>query len=242
MTCKKYAQTLAIVFAFAALAWSTSAHSQTTQETAAPQETETVETPKAPEVYQDGLMATVYTEDKKSATWASPTPVGIPIGEFVDKKVPLFAFTNLEQDKAVAAMFAGSHIGVEWTGYFHAEEDGDYVLGLERVTRDFFFANSCVADLSLSGESVVKNTFKNDREFNATRKSQNLKTATIRLEKGYYPLKLWLHCGISGNPNKLEKSWNSWLKTYSNTTWTLKVKRPSDRIVKAPSKGMLVWQ
>ncbi|QUI63121.1 hypothetical protein GSF04_11625 [Pseudoalteromonas sp. A22] len=191
-------------------------------------------------VYQNGLVATVFSGEQKTGTWASNKQVGVPIGEFVDTKVPAFSFINLEQDETAWSIYPGAHVGIEWNGFFHAEEAGDYILMLDLVKKDdtYFYANSCVADLSLSNSSVLKNEFKWNAEDYRTDNSrfQLTKTNSIALEKGYYPLKLWLHCGVTSN------KWDYWVGDAADATWTLKVKRPSDRMVKEAPKGVLVWK
>ncbi|EJO3861869.1 hypothetical protein NRI58_002123 [Vibrio parahaemolyticus] len=192
------------------------------------------------DVYQEGLIATVYSEEKKTGTWASPKPTGIPIGEFVDGKIPSFSFINLKQDAAAWSIYSGSHIGIEWNGYFYAEEAGNYVLMLDLVKKEnnTHFANSCIADLSLSGSSVVTNSFKWKKiDYHSNKEHfQQTKTNSVNLESGYYPLKLWLHCGVT------KGEWNYWVDDADTASWTLKVKRPSDRIVQVAPVGTLVWK
>lgn len=228
MTIKKCAQTFALVLIMAfTFPWNASANN-------------TPENAAAPEIYHKGLIATVYAEDAVTGTWASPTPVGIPVGEFIDKKMPVFAFGNLQQDATAWSMYPGSHIGIEWTGYFYAEETGDYVLMLDfdKKQGSRFYANSCQAILNLSGKTVLSNGYKfgsEDGYYDWGRVQKN-RIKSIFLEAGYYPLKFWIHAGVSTG------RWNDWIDHADNATWTLKVKRPSDRIIKAATKDMLVWQ
>lgn len=229
MTIKKCTQTFALVLMAFTFAWNASANSTTASTT-------------APEIYKQGLISTVYIEDAQDGTWASSKPVGIPVGEFVDKKIPVFSFANLQQDATAWAMYSGSHIGIEWTGYFYAEEAGDYVFMLDMATQKngyqiAFAANSGVANLSLSGKTIIKNEFKlkNEKQGLDSEYRSN-KVTSIRLEAGYYPLKFWLHCGV------MEGAWRSWTTHAENAKWTLKVKRPSDRMLKNVPKGVLVWQ
>lgn len=199
------------------------------------------------DVYQNGLIATVYSDDKKTGTWASPKPVGVPIGEFIDNKLPQFSFSNIKQDEAAWSVFTGSHVGLEWSGYLNAEEPGNYVFVLDfmkhieggHYDKDaYFYANSCQLSLSLSGSQILTNGYKQEKEDQVIGgpKYQNTKMKAITLEKGYYPIKLWLHCGITSN------NWDRWISNIDNAYWTLKLKRPSDRIVQAAPKGTLVWK
>ncbi|EJG1580758.1 hypothetical protein CIF45_RS10930 [Vibrio parahaemolyticus] len=201
------------------------------------------EQPVAPalDVYENGLIATVYTENAETGTWASSKPVGVPVGEFVDQKTPVFSFSNLSQDESAWSLYPGSHIGVLWSGYFYAEEQGDYVLMIDLVKEKAqydYHANSCTADLSLSNKSVVNNSFKWKKANYSTDddRMQRVKTASLSLEPGYYPLNLWIHCGVTAG------EWSRWVQQADYASWTLKVKRPADRIVQAAPKGTLVWK
>jgi len=193
------------------------------------------------EVYQNGLMATVFIEDKATGTWASPNPVGTPVGEFVDSKVPAFSFANLKQDETAWSLYPGSHVGVLWNGYFYADEPGSYVLMIDWIKEDgtSYHANSCVADLRLSDKSILKHDFKykTENSYIGSGRVQETRTISVKLEEGYYPMELWLHCGVTTG------EWGNWANDDAGQAiWTLKVKKPSDRFVKIAPPGLLVWK
>lgn len=195
----------------------------------------------AQDVYQNGLVANVYVSEKQDGTWASDAPVGIPIGSFVDAKVPAFSFVNLQQDDAAWALYPGNLIGVAWEGTFRAEEAGQYVLvaALDKVEGTEFNANSCIFNVSLSGKKVLTNAFKLDAEhFKLPKEAFAKNDATqLTLEPGYYPIQIWLNCGVT------RRNWADWTNDdYDDATWTLKVKRPSDRILGPAPAGTLLWK
>ncbi|GAA4875921.1 hypothetical protein [Ferrimonas pelagia] len=192
---------------------------------------------EAPKVYKKGLVADVYVEDAKSGTWANPGPTGVIIGSFVDAKPPLFSFGNIKQDDTAWSMFAGSHIGLKWSGYFKAEEVGDYVLMITRdVVKTNTYTNSCTFDISLSGSVISKAGFKHSKESSYWNRDDTMNTTTpLSLDKGYYPIEIWMHCGVT------KSYWNEWVKDVDDITWTIKLKRPSDRMVQVASSSLFVW-
>ncbi|MEQ2353453.1 hypothetical protein [Pseudoalteromonas piscicida] len=198
------------------------------------------------ELYSDGLIATVYSSSKSVGTWASKDPIGVPIGEFIDATPSRFSFSDLESDEASWATFLGSHVGVKWSGFLNAEEEGNYVFSLDFVKYTKgdtlegwarFYANSCYSSIKISDKKLIVNQykFKEKDDYIGGAETRKTESASIDLEKGYYPLEVWVHCGVA-------YKWSSWINTAKNAYWDFRVKRPSDRIVNEAPTGVLVWK
>ena len=197
--------------------------------------------PAAQDIYQDGLIAVMYTDDSKDGTWASANPVGVPIGEFVSTTVPNIAFSDIKSDSNLWQMYKGAHVGLELNGFFHAEEDGNYILGLRvsRAVNDTVFINSFASSISIGGKPLLNFSERLKRNKNIWTNRYSLdknKFKPIQLKTGYYPIKIWVHCGVSGG------RWDEWVEQANALKWTVIVKRPSDRTIVPAPQGTLVWK
>lgn len=196
-----------------------------------------------PPIYQNGLIATVHIEPMKVGEWAHAEPAGVPVGSYVDAKVPTFAFSNLKQDDAAWSLWSGNRVGILWDGFIKIEETGPhaFVSAFHKIPKTLFYANSCAWTMTISGRKILDNSYKfkeADGYLETDAWSQDRATS-IDLQEGYYPIKIWLNCGVSSS------SFNrGYWKTddFDDASWTLKVKRPSDRIVQPAPTGMLVWK
>ncbi|MEL0120528.1 MAG: hypothetical protein VXB01_16455, partial [Opitutae bacterium] len=64
------------------------------------------------EVYNTGLVATIYIEDKGTQHRARDQPSGIAIGSYIDAHPPIFGYSSLKQDDGAINYLAGSRIGL----------------------------------------------------------------------------------------------------------------------------------
>lgn len=197
--------------------------------------------------YQKGLIATVYMEGRQIGKRANKTPKGTPIGSFIDAKIPTFSFENLKQEESAWSLRKGSLFGVEWNGFLDIKEDGAhvFVIDFNKKAGERLYANNCIIDFSISGKSVVNYSFTlkgTDYRFDEDEYSDSAANS-LELQTGYYPVNIWLHCGITDN--NYDGEWESWVNVaYSNNIrWNLKVKRPSDRVISADNASeILVWK
>ena len=195
--------------------------------------------PVVQDVYQDGLIATMYMEDAKSGTRASSKKVGVPVGEFVDAKVPVLSFGNIKQEAALWGLYPSAHIGIEWTGFVHAEESGYYVFGIkaDKKNNKSYYANSAATNIQLGGKAILKNDFTWKYTDSAMADPYtDTKVTSIKLEPGYYPIKIWAHCGVT------KGRWDTWGQQADWMNWTIQIKRPSDRVIGPAPAGTLVWK
>ncbi|OEU71021.1 MAG: hypothetical protein BA863_07695 [Desulfovibrio sp. S3730MH75] len=195
----------------------------------------------AQDIYQDGLIAVMYTDDSQSGTWASAKPVGVPIGEFVATTVPNIAFSDIKSDPNLWQMYKGAHVGLELNGFFNAEEDGTYVIGLRaaKTTQDRIFINSFASSIDLGGKPLVIFSERLKKASWAWKNHIPLdknKFTSVKLTAGYYPIKIWVHCGVTKN------KWGNWVDQANALKWTVIVKRPSDRTIAPAPQGTLVWK
>ncbi len=186
--------------------------------------------------YQPGLVATVYVQPPQSGNTDSKKPVGTPVGGFVDAKIPAFGYNSLKQDKNALSLWQSNNIGIQWDGYIRAEEEGNYVFMLQVVVKDRVRMNGYACILSLSGNTIIDKSWqtKPDQHTNA---HENSGTAAVQLAKGYYPVKIWLNCGIEKDKFKYWKK-----EAMEDLQFYLKVKRPSDRIIALPPNDFFVWK
>ncbi|OEU71022.1 MAG: hypothetical protein BA863_07700 [Desulfovibrio sp. S3730MH75] len=209
---------------------------------AAPAVQNSAAAPAVQDIYQDGLIATMYTEDPNSGTWASAKVVGTALGEFVDAKTPILSFANIKQEQALWSIYPSAHVGVEWNGFFHAEEAGKYVFGLKasKKMKTSLHINSYVAKLQLGGKTLVDNSIKLKAEnyyWNSNERLEKSKYNSVTLKSGYYPIKIWIHCGVT------KGEWDNWVTDdFKDISWALQIKRPSDRVIGDAPTGTLVWK
>jgi len=186
--------------------------------------------------YQPGLVATVYVQPKQSGNTASKKPVGTPIGSFIDVKMPVFGFNSLMQDKEALSLWHGNNIGIQWDGYVRVEEEGNYVFMVIIKLKGYLSANGYACTLFLSGDKIIDKSKQNEPG-GRFRGGESSEIAEVKLTKGYYPISIWLNCGITKDRYRYWKK-----EAMENLQFYLKVKRPSDRIIDLPPNDFFVWK
>jgi len=190
--------------------------------------------------YKQGLVADVYVEEAQTGKWSSKSPIGIAIATFIDKKAGEFSLGNIKADNKIAPLIKDHTIGVEWSGFLHVENPGEYVV-IARMSKpggDSFYANSCDFIVKLDNTNFLGFGFKWDRQDYYMNTDDFSKTKLIKanLDAGYHAFSLWHHCGVTSD------RWNSWMKNYGAFMLKFQWKGPSDRVPQDIPSSAFVWK
>ncbi|WP_434361046.1 hypothetical protein NF212_21830 [Parasalinivibrio latis] len=143
--------------------------------------------------FSPGLWMEFYRLNLKGSRELPLQPEGTPLGALLDTDSPKFEFSFFMKDSNLKK-YHNEPYGLSWTGYLNILEGGPQIFTLDVAYKSDQLAEKsyCSASLSLDSKSLIELKPKfgsHDRDKTKT------EIAQINLEKGIYPVQVWLTCG-----------------------------------------------
>ena len=159
------------------------------------------------------------------------SPEGTPLGAILDENSPKFEFTSFMKDENLKKYYNESY-GLSWTGYIHIKEGGPQIFALDVAYKSEKTAEKihCSTSLSMDSRNLIEFKPYFDTHDKSVTKTE---ISEVNLDKGMYPIQVWLTCRTKLNLR---------IQIISGISASLNYRAPSARSLAPVPKDQLLHQ